>query len=217
MNDEYYMQMALEEAAEAAKLGEVPIGAVVVVDRPALQEYSRIPRDEQLMLLRRYARLAGRVPCGVDADSLGGEELEALDLPQQLVVARAHNRREIDRDPSSHAEFSALVQASKAMNAWRLAECTVYVTLEPCVMCAGLMQQSRVKRCVFGAYDPKGGALGSLYRINEDDRLNHVFEVVGGVCEDDCVKIMKDFFAMRREQAKERKRQAKLEASNQED
>ena len=79
-------------------------------------------------------------------------------------------------------------------------------------MCAGLMYQARVKRCVFGAYDPKGGALGSLYRVNEDDRLNHVFEAVGGVCEDECVKVMKDFFAMRREQTKQRKKQAKLEA-----
>lgn len=111
------------------------------------------------------------------------------------IIARAHNRRELDEDPSAHAEFSAMVAAARALGRWRLTGCTVYVTLEPCVMCAGLMVNARVTRCVYGAADPKAGALGSLYQLNADRRLNHAFEVTAGVLSNECAGVLKAFFA----------------------
>ena len=114
------------------------------------------------------------------------------------VVARAHNRRETDHDPSAHAEFSALVAASRALERWRLTGCTVYVTLEPCLMCAGLMVNARIDRCVYGASDPKGGALGTLYDVSHDERLNHEFEVTSGVLAEECANELRSFFRARR-------------------
>lgn len=111
------------------------------------------------------------------------------------IIARAHNRRELDEDPSAHAEFSAMVAAARALGRWRLTGCTVYVTLEPCVMCAGLMVNARATRCVYGAADPKAGALGSLYQLNADRRLNHAFEVTAGVLSNECAGVLKAFFA----------------------
>lgn len=135
------------------------------------------------------------------------------------VIASACNRRETDADPAGHAEFLAMKQAAAALGVWRLSGCTVYVTLEPCVMCAGLMHQARVDRCVYGAADPKAGALGSLYRIHEDPRLNHAFEVVAGVREDECAEILRTFFRDKRARNKarkqqERERHAALEADD---
>ena len=114
------------------------------------------------------------------------------------VVASAHNRRELDADPSAHAEFAAMVAASRALGRWRLTGCTVYVTLEPCLMCAGLMVNARIDRCVYGATDPKGGALGTLYDVSHDPRLNHEFEVTSGVLADECATMLRDFFRARR-------------------
>ena len=114
------------------------------------------------------------------------------------VVARAHNRRETDADPSAHAEFAAMVAASRALGRWRLTGCTVYVTLEPCLMCAGLMVNARVDRCVYGATDPKGGALGTLYDVSHDPRLNHEFEVAPGVLADAAADLLRTFFRARR-------------------
>ncbi len=121
------------------------------------------------------------------------------------VIARAHNRRESDKSPCAHAEFLAMQKAAEILDRWRLSGCTVYVTLEPCLMCAGLMINSRVDRCVFGSYDPKGGALGTLYTLHSDERLNHEFEVVGGVLEQECSQVLKDFFARRRKERKQAK------------
>ena len=114
------------------------------------------------------------------------------------VVARAHNRRETDADPSAHAEFLAMTQAAQALGRWRLTGCTVYVTLEPCLMCAGLMVNARIDRCVYGAADPKGGALGTLYDVSNDPRLNHAFEVTPGVCADEAAGLLRTFFRARR-------------------
>ena len=114
------------------------------------------------------------------------------------AVARAHNRRETDHDPSAHAEFSAMVAASRALGRWRLTGCTVYVTLEPCLMCAGLMVNARVSRCVYGASDPKAGALGTLYDLSCDPRLNHEFPVTPGVLADECAELLREFFRVRR-------------------
>lgn len=112
-----------------------------------------------------------------------------------LVVARGYNRRELDCDPSAHAEFSAMLQAARELGRWRLTGCTVYVTCEPCLMCAGLMINARIDRCVYGAPDPKGGALGTLYDVSHDPRLNHEIEVTPGVLRDECAAELSSFFA----------------------
>ena len=196
MNDEQYMALAIQEAKRAAELGEVPIGAVVVASRPQITPYSRVPAEEQERLLKGYLRLAAE------------QGYEPGSEPDQLIVCRDFNRRELNADPAGHGEFLALRRASEILGAWRLSNCTVYVTLEPCLMCAGLMYQARIARCVFGAYDPKGGALGSLYQVHADERLNHTFSVEGGVLGEECAKMMKDFFAARRKRNKELKRQS---------
>jgi tRNA(adenine34) deaminase len=131
----------------------------------------------------RSAAQVGEVPIG------------AVVVFDGAVVATGHNRRETDANPSAHAEFLALVEASRQLGRWRLTGCTVYVTLEPCLMCAGLMQLSRIDRCVYGAADPKGGALGTLYQVHCDERLNHNFEVTAGVCERECAELLSSFFA----------------------
>jgi tRNA(Arg) A34 adenosine deaminase TadA len=144
------MREALAEAAAAASLGEVPIGAVVV----------------------RHGQ----------------------------VVARGHNRRERDRDPVAHAEILALQEASRHLGGWRLTDCTLYGTLEPCAMCAGALVQSRVGRLVFGAPDPKAGAVGSVTDLLRDARATHTVEVTAGVGEAECSDLLRRFFAALREQ-----------------
>lgn len=134
-----------------------------------------------------------------EAEALGEVPIGAVVVYEGEVIAQAHNRREIDHDPAGHAEFLALKQAARELDRWRLSGCTAYVTLEPCLMCAGLMQQARIDRCVYGASDSKGGALGTLYRIHDDTRLNHRFEVVSGVMESECAALLSSFFARLRE------------------
>lgn len=144
----------------------------------------------------KYMRLA---LAEADAAATEGEvPIGAVVVCDGQVVARAHNRRELDLDPSAHAEFSAMVAASRALGRWRLSGCTVYVTLEPCLMCAGLMVNARVDRCVYGASDPKGGALGTLYDVSGDDRLNHAFDVRAGVLGGECAEALRAFFRARR-------------------
>ena len=142
------------------------------------------------------AALAGEVPIG------------AVVVCDGRVVARAHNMRETNADPSAHAEFSAIVEAAHTLDRWRLTGCTVYVTLEPCLMCAGLMVNARVDRCVYGAPDPKGGALGTLYDVSCDERLNHAFEVTPGVLADESAELLRAFFRERRAQARAARAQA---------
>lgn len=114
------------------------------------------------------------------------------------VISKSHNLRETMNSPSAHAEFLAIEQACRLKNSWRLTECSIYVTLEPCIMCAGLMHQTRIKKCIFGAYDKKCGALVSLYNIAEDSRLNHNFGVVGGIMEAESAELLQSFFKERR-------------------
>ena len=114
------------------------------------------------------------------------------------VVARARNARERDHDPTAHAEILALREASDAIGSWRLDGCDVYVTLEPCPMCAGAMVLARVSRLIYGATDPKAGAVRSLYNIADDGRLNHRLDVVAGVLEQECAELLQEFFATRR-------------------
>ena len=134
---------------------------------------------------------AGDVPVGV------------VMVHQGKVIARAHNQRELLCDPTAHAEMIALTQAASHLEDWRLEEVSAYVTLEPCPMCAGAFVLARIQAGVFGASDPKGGACGSLYRLHEDVRLNHRFEVRGGVLAEECGEILSAFFRERRRQNKQ--------------
>src|SRR4051794_17447427 len=135
----------------------------------------------------RAALAHGEVPIGaVVLDASGA------------VIAAAHNERETGHDPTAHAEVVALRRAGAALGAWNLTGCTLAVTLEPCTMCAGAVVLSRVSRLVFGAWDPKAGAVGSLWDVVRDRRLNHRPDVVGGVLEDECGALLEDFFAARR-------------------
>ena len=146
--DTFFMQQALAEARAAGEAGDVPVGAVLVVD---------------------------------------GE-----------VVARGRNRKEQDLDPTGHAEILTLREAARALGAWRLSGATLYVTLEPCAMCAGALVQARVGRLVFACRDPKAGATGSLMNLVQDPRLNHRVEIAEGTCGEQASALLKDFFRARR-------------------
>ncbi len=114
------------------------------------------------------------------------------------ILGRGHNIKETLQTPIGHAEIVCLHRAARQQKAWRLVDSTLYVTLEPCAMCAGALIQARVKTVIYGAHDPKGGALKSLYQLGQDTRLNHQIEVLGGVLEDDCSKVLKQFFKLKR-------------------
>ena len=114
------------------------------------------------------------------------------------IIATAYNQRETLRDPTAHAEMIAITQAASALGSWRLADCTLYVTLEPCPMCAGAIVQARVPLVVYGASDPKAGAVDSLFHLLADERLNHESQVVSGVLAEECGAILTQFFRARR-------------------
>ena len=118
------------------------------------------------------------------------------------VIARAHNQREQLTDPTAHAEMIAITQAAETLRSWRLENCALYVTLEPCPMCAGAIVQARIPFVIYGAADPKAGACDTLYRITSDPRLNHRAQVIGGVLSERCAAILSDFFAARRRSEK---------------
>ncbi len=146
--DEYFIEVALEEARLAYEEDEIPVGAVITM----------------------------------------GEK----------ILARAHNAPISGNDPSAHAEILAIRKAAERIGNYRLCETTLYVTIEPCVMCAGAIIQARIPRVVFGAPDPKNGAVVSLYNILEDGRLNHSAEVIGGVLGDECGEILSRYFREKR-------------------
>jgi tRNA(adenine34) deaminase len=135
----------------------------------------------------RLALESGDVPIGAVVLDASGS-----------VISRGHNVREHDGDPTGHAELVAVRRAATALGGWRLSGCTLVVTLEPCTMCAGAIVLSRLDRLVFGAFDPKAGAVGSLWDVVRDRRLNHRPEVVGGVLADACSGLLDDFFAHQR-------------------
>ncbi len=149
---EHFMKLALEEAEQASREEEVPIGAVIVHE--------------------------GR------------------------VIARAHNQREALHDPTAHAEMIAITQAAEMLQSWRLEDCTLYVTLEPCPMCAGAILQARIPTVVYGATDPKAGAVHTLYHLLDDSRLNHRCLIVSGVLADPCGTILTEFFQQQRKLGK---------------
>ncbi|HEY2769684.1 MAG TPA: tRNA adenosine(34) deaminase TadA [Solirubrobacteraceae bacterium] len=146
--DEYFMRLALREAARALEHDDVPIGAVIVKD---------------------------------------GE-----------LLAAAHNEREVRADPTAHAEMVALREASRALGTWRVLDSVMYVTLEPCAMCAGAIVLARLPRIVFGAYDPKAGAAGSVLNVLDVPQLNHRPQVQGGLLAEECASLLRDFFGSRR-------------------
>jgi len=149
-NDEYYMKLAIEEAKKAERIGEVPIGAIIVQD--------------------------GR------------------------VIARAHNLRETEQRAIAHAEVLAIDEACRVTGSWRLERAVLYVTLEPCAMCAGAIVLSRIERVVFGASDPKGGCAGTLMNLLQENRFNHQAEVASGVLAEECGALLSGFFRRLREQ-----------------
>ena len=148
-----------------------------------------------MLLALDQARLAaghGDVPVGAVVLDQAGD-----------VVAAAGNEREIRHDPTAHAELLALREASRRLQSWRLSGLTLVVTLEPCTMCAGALVLARVERLVFGAFDPKAGAVSSLFDVVRDPRLNHRVDVRGGVLETECSALLKDFFANRQPRARQ--------------
>ena len=127
---------------------------------------------------------------------------DSPDGGNRRVIASAHNQREQLRDPTAHAEMIAITQAAGVLGDWRLENCTMYVTLEPCPMCAGAIVLARLSRLVYGAADPKAGAVASLFRLADDPRLNHCAEVVAGVMADECGAILTRFFEGKRREGK---------------
>ncbi len=144
----------------------------------------------QALAQAELARSADEVPVGAVIVSSG------------RVVAAAHNQREALADPTAHAEMIAITQAAGALGSWRLEGCTLYVTLEPCPMCAGAIVLARIPLVVYGARDPKAGAVDSLYQLLGDVRLNHRCQVVSGVLGDDCGRVLSEFFRAQRQRGK---------------
>ena len=138
-----------------------------------------------------------------------GEKLEvpigAVIVKDDVVIARGHNLRETDQVATRHAEIAAIEAANSAVGSWRLEDCTMYVTLEPCSMCAGAIVLSRIPRVVYGATDPKAGCAGTLMNLLTDSRLNHQAKVVTGVLEAECSSLLKDFFKQIRKQRKQQR------------
>jgi tRNA(adenine34) deaminase len=128
------------------------------------------------------------------AESLGEVPIGAIIVRDGAVVGTGYNLRETNRDPTAHAEMIAIRQASETLQAWRLLGCTLYVTLEPCPMCAGAILQSRVERVVYGASDPKAGCVGTLMDLLQDSRFNHVSPWRSGVLHEECAVLLSDFF-----------------------
>ncbi len=146
-------------------------------------------RDEKWMgraiELAKEATEAGEVPVG------------ALIVKDGVIISEAYNLRETNRSATAHAEILAIEEACKRLGGWRLTDCTLYVTLEPCPMCAGALMNARIGRVVYGAKDAAAGCLGSVWNINSYP-FSHAFSVSGGICEDECRALLQDFFARRR-------------------
>jgi tRNA(adenine34) deaminase len=151
-------------------------------------------RDEHWM---RQALALAHQAAGEDEVPVG-----ALVVHQGRIIASAYNQREQLADPTAHAEMIAITQAAAHLNSWRLTECELIVTLEPCPMCAGAILQSRIPKVVYGAADPKAGAVHSLYQLLTDERLNHRCEVVGGVLATACGQVLTEFFERKRRMGK---------------
>ena len=151
---------------------------------------------------RRHGRymLAAIDQAGAAADA-DEVPVGAVIVHQNTIIARAHNQRETLSDPTAHAEMIALTQAAAYLGSWRLEGCTMYVTLEPCAMCAGALVLARIDRLIYGPADPKAGACETLYHITNDQRLNHRLEVISGFLAEPCRAVLQEFFAQKRSQS----------------
>jgi tRNA(adenine34) deaminase len=161
--------------------------SVIFVDNP-LQPYEMWMRkalDEAAAAFEQ-----GEVPVG------------AVIVHGESIIGTGYNQRESLQDPTAHAEIIAITQAAQTLGSWRLTDCTLIVTLEPCPMCAGAIVQARIPTIVYGTTDPKGGACHTLYQITDDERLNHRCTVLGGVLQDDCRALLQEFFQARRAEGK---------------
>ncbi len=151
-------------------------------------------KDERLM---RFAFEQAQI-----AEEHGDVPIGAIIVYENQIIGKAYNQREQLNDPTAHAEIIALTQAAAFLESWRLHGCTIYVTLEPCPMCAGALVLARLDRLVYGCDDPKTGAVKSLYTITTDERLNHRLEVTSGVLQEACRQQLQQFFARRRQENK---------------
>ena len=150
-----------------------------------------IHKDDQ-----RYMQIAIE-QAGI-AEENGDVPIGAVIVYQNQIIGKAYNQREQLKDPTAHAEIIALTQAAAFLESWRLHHCTIYVTLEPCPMCAGALVLARIERLVYGCDDPKTGAIKSLYNIVTDERLNHIIDVTSGVLAEECGRLLQHFFRRRR-------------------
>ena len=144
----------------------------------------------------RFMRAA--IKAAAIAEENGDVPIGAVIVYENQIIGKAYNQREQLQDPTAHAEIIALTQAAAAIGSWRLEGCRIYVTLEPCPMCAGALVLSRMDRLIFGCDDSKAGACKSLYNIVQDERLNHRLEVTSGVLREECSRLLQDFFQKRR-------------------
>ena len=134
----------------------------------------------------------------IKAEKLDEVPIGCVIVKDNKIIARGYNLRETKQDSTGHAEIKTLQKACKKLNSWRLEDCDLYVTLEPCIMCSGAIIQSRIKNVYFGAYDPKGGAFGSSIDVLTANNINHYPNVEGGILEEECSKMLKDFFKKKR-------------------
>jgi tRNA(adenine34) deaminase len=148
----------------------------------------------QLDLTQHHIYMKQAISLAQQAEKIDEVPIGAVVVKEGQVIGRGYNRREIDKSPLGHAEIMAITEASKYLNAWRLEGCQLYVTLEPCPMCAGVIVQSRIERLIYGAEDPKSGYAGSLHNTLQDGRLNHQTEIISGVYKEECQLLLKDFF-----------------------
>lgn len=155
--------------------------------------------DHDIQFMRTALRQAALAP------SVGEVPIAAILVHDGQVLASAHNDRETSQDPTAHAEMIVIRKAAEQLQMWRLTDTTLYVTLEPCAMCAGAIVQSRIARLVFGAWDPKAGACGSIFDIPTERRLNHRVEVVGGILEQESQTLLQDFFRSKRRHMSEKR------------
>lgn len=156
-------------------------------------EFSLQPHD---VWMRAALDLAGQ------AFAEGEVPVGAVIVHGERIIGTGYNQREQLRDPTAHAEMIAITQAAEELGSWRLTDCTLYCTLEPCPMCAGAIVQARISRVIYGTKDPKAGACHTLYQITNDSRLNHRAVVMGGVLQDECRAILQEFFAQQRDLGK---------------
>ncbi len=141
------------------------------------------------------------------AEALAEVPIGAIVVKDGQIIGRGHNLRESVNDPTAHAEMIAIRQAAKALDSWRLIDCTLYVTLEPCVMCMGAIILARIPHLVYGCRDPRVGAVGSIYNFSTDGRFNHQVQVREGVLQQECSQQLSNFFRQLREQKKQKKKQ----------